>query len=1107
MRNAAIVGLCAAGLIWMSAGPADGGRRKKLPPFVLTPEQVAELPPPPARDIPVRFTLDRGGFVTLVVEGEDGNRVRNLLAETYLPAGEHTVMWDGYDVGEPVLGDRPYHGMHDMRRRRVAAGRYRLRGLVHDGIDLRYEMSVQSPGTPPWMTLDGDGAWLGDHTPQTACLFLPDGSDYGKAPQVMIACTTAEAGFGIIWVDQGGEKLGGMKFGWSGAQALAADRGPRRDPNAYAYSVRARKGQVHLDAHRFDGTHEPLHQHKGDSGGRTGGMALAVRDRTAVISMPPAGELVFLRVDADAPAKRREIAIVKMPGAKGLAVDAAGRLYVAAGDEVRVCDVDWAAGAVSNVRPFIADGLDAPHALRFGPGGNLYVTDWGDSHQVKVFDSAGRAVRTIGKPGGLCYGRYDPRRMCNPNAPAVDAKGQLWVPETTYFPKRTSLWQAGTGRFVRAYYGPPKYSAGGCLDPRDRTLFYYSGASGTLKLGIEFKLDWSARTAVPLSIYCHAEKFTRSDHVGRKTTAPELACYVEGRKFMVTHLGNAAWAPRTAVVWEWDEKTRTVEQIAMLGSIKFWPALREKPLADRIPEGATNRNCGYIWSDLNRDGRPQVDEVRFRILDSGAEGYKHIQHDLSMLDADGTYWPPPTLNDDGVPVWDISKVRTAARFRHGWSDAVGCRDGFLIKARGPIEGWRDGRRVWEYPAQYPNRARGPVPQHPGHLIKTARVCGPTVTPREGEAGEIWGLVGDMGNVYLLTSDGLFLAELGGDQRTTPPWAMPEAKRGMLIGDVSFKSEHWWATLNQIADTGEIIVQAGKEHSSLLTLTGLETVRRVEFGTVTVTAEQLAGKPDSMVKPAEWRVPRETAVPLLAAAPKTDGDLADWPDDRWLAVDAERGLFAALAVHGGTLHAAWRVGDPARLVNPGGQGWRELFATGGGLDIMLRPDPDASPPKHRGRFGRVRAAPGDVRLFVTRTGDPKAGPLRAVLYRQVGEGDSPHTFDSPVRRVDFAHVADVTDRITLAQRGGNYELAVPLKLLGVDLRDGLTTRGDVGVLLGAGGETAARLYWARGAGGMVSDVPTESSLRPDLWGTLTFGTPAGPEKTKDTGPTPLPPLHE
>jgi hypothetical protein len=103
--------------------------------------------------------------VSSYIEDQQGRRIRNLMSYTRLPAGPNMVTWDGYNEGE-----RDCDG--NIVRQRAAAGQYRVRGLVHDGLKLKYEFSVYSPGTPAWFTLDNTGAWLCDHTPPADILFL-----------------------------------------------------------------------------------------------------------------------------------------------------------------------------------------------------------------------------------------------------------------------------------------------------------------------------------------------------------------------------------------------------------------------------------------------------------------------------------------------------------------------------------------------------------------------------------------------------------------------------------------------------------------------------------------------------------------------------------------------------------------------------------------------------------------------------------------------------------------------------------------------------------------------------------------------------------------------
>ena len=56
---------------------------------------VPETAPHPP--IPIPFRLKEPGFVTLVIEDAQGNRVRNLLSETAFPAGQNIAWWDGLD--------------------------------------------------------------------------------------------------------------------------------------------------------------------------------------------------------------------------------------------------------------------------------------------------------------------------------------------------------------------------------------------------------------------------------------------------------------------------------------------------------------------------------------------------------------------------------------------------------------------------------------------------------------------------------------------------------------------------------------------------------------------------------------------------------------------------------------------------------------------------------------------------------------------------------------------------------------------------------------------------------------------------------------------------
>jgi hypothetical protein len=187
--------------------------------------------------------------VTLVIEDAAGKRVRNLVAETRLPAGKNLILWDGYDDGT-----RDEKG--NFVRRRVPAGQYRVRGLTHSGIRLNYEFPIYSGGNPPWRTPDKSGAWMADHSSPLGAVFLPAGvSPYGNGkPQVLLSSLVAEAGDPLIFVDESGQRIHGEHFfGWDGGIAVTRDMGTPTDPDLYAYAVVAWEDRIALRALRKSG--------------------------------------------------------------------------------------------------------------------------------------------------------------------------------------------------------------------------------------------------------------------------------------------------------------------------------------------------------------------------------------------------------------------------------------------------------------------------------------------------------------------------------------------------------------------------------------------------------------------------------------------------------------------------------------------------------------------------------------------------------------------------------------------------------------------------------------------------------------------------------------
>ena len=491
-----------------------------------------------------------------------------------------------------------------------------------------------------------------------------------------------------------------------------------------------------------------------------------------------------------------------------------------------------------------------------------------------------------------------------------------------------------------------------------------------------------------------------------------------------------------------------------------------------------------VWSDLNRDGIPQADEVQFHVTPGRRYAKPAVMADLSVIATSGLYIPPPVaFTDDGVPVWDMEQAQVASGDHHTVSgDILRTTDETVIFTmdgfQGPrvVRAFREGEPVWHINGWGGPGRVDPIAEHPGQLINAQRNIGFPFTPTEGEGGEMFILNGWHGSLYVLTSDGLIVTDLSGDYRTHPSIGPDRAYRGQRIEGMSFRNEHFWPSVTQAHD-GAIHVGAGKEFSALFRLVDYDSIARIDAGTISVSQEQLGALPEVKVQPGEGRrVERRATVPMSANAPTVDGDLSDWVGADWLSIQPRFEYEGALRVDAQNLYAAWRTPDAALLANDAADGWHHAFATGGGLDLMLRTNPDSE---------SNDAIAGDVRLFVTRVGDPRDGRVLAVLFEQAGGDGQAVDYVSPVGHVRFQSVRDVSEQVELVQRAGHYELAVPLDVLGLKPQHGMAIRGDMGVLRGDGSDTHGRFYWSNKAAHMTTDIPSEARLQPRHWGEWIF----------------------
>jgi hypothetical protein len=350
-----------------------------------------------------------------------------------------------------------------------------------------------------------------------------------------------------------------------------------------------------------------------------------------LLSNPAANEIVAFDVRHNTPAPFGRI---KLPRLGALTFEPDGHLLVTTEGAIARFTVvnDWHSISLANPQVVVpASQLQSPKQI-IESDREIYVTDWGSSHQVKVFSaSTGKLLRIIGHPGGPQLGTYDELRMAHPLGMTIDSNGILWVAEEDYLPKRIGRWEAQTGRFINAWYGPTQYGGGGFADPHDLYRAYYPSIGNPGSMGLlEFRVDpttgSSRLTAVryrfpdplndiisyggypPKPIFFSKDMIPAGSH-GGITSAQTF--YRDGHQYF-TDSYNTYWYNQTTVTTLWileDGICRPIASAGWVGSgTHHWSTLDEPEIRRKIPPGNPD-GFFFVWTDRNHDHAVQADEV------------------------------------------------------------------------------------------------------------------------------------------------------------------------------------------------------------------------------------------------------------------------------------------------------------------------------------------------------------------------------------------------------------------------------------------------------------------------------------------------------------------
>lgn len=1055
----------------------------------------------------VNYEMPCDAEVSLGVFDQDGTLIRWLTRSDFRRAGKNTEYWDGRDQrGKPLM-----------------PGTYRVKAIYHDPLKTSYKGTVGNPGTPPWPTADGKGDWLSDESdPQAAAT---DGK------WVYLASPGCEKGWSIIAVDENGQRQWGVgvyfyprcvTLALHGDYLYALYSGPELTDTAGSYNGKNAHGRailMCLDKHtgkqaRFSMTDPSKQIHTfpynenmiglwdlfnnksfepGVYGGKpryadidfgeaTNAIGLGVTSKTVYVSMYFENRLAAYNVLTGEPMPKLNITIPKPVGIHVL--DDQNMLVVSDGHVFKI-DVN-----TKETTPLITEGLAAPHSLTTDRHGNIYVSDWKDSFQVKVFSSTGSFLRAIGKKGGRpVVGKWDNNGMLLPRGIAVTDEGKLWVTEDDGTPPRVSVWDAQSGNFLTDYIGPLAYGGGSLFwgDPQDDTIVH--------TMGCKFKVDWDRKTYEPQEIEYRRlsinQPFTPS---GRSLWGMNVRHFTrEGHKYVGVSAGIAS---KTILMLKGD----IWEPVAAFGTLHRWATtdgtdmvhwdsdLRRHMIKNRNPEffrGHAGEN--YAWYDRNFNGLVEEDEMTWsKTIFRGDLYQKNKQPEFQNgwgrgMGPDWSVYLVGMCKDrhiidrfdclgwtsQGVPMYDISKFTEVDAVTQSVDGlyvndenklfAVGGLSWDLWTGKIPVSTStlmcyeRTGKQLWNVAAPTKQGAKD---------IFSSNVQGEFNIPGIGNVVCTWHWWGNW-RPYIISSDGMYVGTVLDEGKVGPAGLWDESLNYFYQGP----------------DGKLYVINGGNDAQHFMEIKGFENAGRFELTLIfsgddaklaaSTIRDSQSEKVEQMNLAMRW--PSTSNI-------KIDGQFDDWEGVSSNTLDGGDGYKATVSLRRDSenLYLAYHVNDSSPMMNMGGN-WQTLFITGDCVDLMLATDPNADK-------NRAAAAQGDQRLLISVFQEK---PI-AVLYRPVMKNLKSKPVQMMATTID--QVLKLTDANIAFSRGHDYynvEASIPLNSLGLNSFKAQSIKGDVGIIFSdeTGRDRVKRLYYYNKQTSMTADLTTEATLQPSLWGSI------------------------
>ena len=567
--------------------------------------------------LPVAFKTGQSGKVSVNIYDTKGKLIYPLGAGKKLKAGKHILYWDGCDdKGDPA-----------------PPGLYRFKGLVSNVRSVWDGKVGNSSPSPGYGHLQYRTGHYSD------VVALPDGglvtfSFWGEASQVIQRIDPGKD-YPVRWSSS-------YDSPWPGyCVAGAADDqyvyavfyrpvGGKKDQSFYDVltqwflktGIRVNKTELALNKpHKASKPSVPMPGHVDDYRNPVPAAGVCgIACHSGVLYIP---FLLENRIALYDTKTLKEVSSISCPAPRRIAVDKKGAIYVTSVDKVLRIDPDGAKATP------VVEGLDCPWGIAIGPDENVYVTQSGNTHQLKVFSSQGKLLRTFGHKGGHRSGLVRPDLLEMPLGVAVAPTGEIFISDlgdsrVLALNSDFSLRKVIHGRM-------PQFN--GIVSDLDPSLFYSTFGHWDIW---EYKVDYAAKTS----------EVHRRWNLIRQEPRIEFLGYA--------HLYFRKWGGRMFAV------NPAFGWVAEIVGEKIVP--RARLIVGRWDRRTKTYGKASVWRDRNMDGRMQKEEHETGNWPS-ASNY----HD-GYLDKDGNMFIPNQrmgilkvpfqgLDQNGIPLYHWSSAR------------------------------------------------------------------------------------------------------------------------------------------------------------------------------------------------------------------------------------------------------------------------------------------------------------------------------------------------------------------------------------------------------------------------------------------------------------------